>query len=139
MRVAGARVVLDRTGAIERVEVRVAAGDPLDDVVLRSYCIGAAHMALGWVCSEGLAVDPDTGEVLDLTIRSFGVIRPARTPPIDVTIRRRSRPAAAARVGRGVRRRRRRNVERDHRLRRHPPRGLARPRAPLPPARPVRR
>jgi xanthine dehydrogenase small subunit len=83
---AGARVVLTGTGAIERVEVRVAAGDPLDEVVLRSYCVGAAHMALGWVCSEGLAVDPDTGEVLDLTIRSFGVIRPARTPPIDVTI-----------------------------------------------------
>jgi CO/xanthine dehydrogenase Mo-binding subunit len=84
--IAGARVHVATTGAIERVEVRVAAGDPLDEVVLRSYCIGAAHMALGWVCSEGLAVDPDTGEVLDLTIRSFGVIRPARTPPIDVTI-----------------------------------------------------
>ena len=74
------------TGAITRVEVRVAAGDPLDEVVLRSYCIGAAHMALGWVCTEGLAVDPETGEVLDLTIRSFGVVRPARTPPTDVTI-----------------------------------------------------
>ncbi len=68
------------------MEVRVAAGDPLDDVVLRSYCIGAAHAALGWVCTEGLAVDPHTGEVLDLTIRSFGIVRPARTPPIDVTI-----------------------------------------------------
>ena len=84
--VAGARVVMTDAGAIERVEVRVAAGDPLDEVVLRSYCIGAAHMALGWVCSEGLAVDLDGGKVLDLTIRSFGVIRPARTPPIDVTI-----------------------------------------------------
>ena len=83
---AGARVHVGSTGAIERVDVRVAAGDPLDEVVLRSYCIGAAHMALGWVCSEGLAVDPETGDVLDLTIRSFGVIRPARTPPIDVTI-----------------------------------------------------
>jgi xanthine dehydrogenase small subunit len=85
--VAGARVVIDpQTGAIDRVEARVAAGDPLDEVVLRSYCIGAAHMALGWVCSEGLAVDPETGDVLDLTIRSFGVIRPTRTPPIDVVI-----------------------------------------------------
>ena len=84
---AGARVHIDpATGVITRVEVRVAAGDPLDEVVLRSYCIGAAHMALGWVCTEGLAVDPETGEVLDLTIRSFGVVRPARTPPIDVTI-----------------------------------------------------
>ena len=84
---AGARVHVDPdSGVIVRVEVRVAAGDPLDEIVLRSYCVGAAHMALGWVCSEGLAVDPGTGEVLDLTIRSFGVIRPARTPPIDITV-----------------------------------------------------
>ena len=39
------------------VHVRVRCGDPLDEVVLRSYCTGAAHMALGWVRSEGLAVD----------------------------------------------------------------------------------
>jgi hypothetical protein len=84
---AGARVKIGTSsGAVERVEVRVAAGDPLDEVVLRSYCIGAAHMALGWVLSEGLAVDPETGEPLDLTIRSFGVIRAKSTPPIDVTI-----------------------------------------------------
>ena len=31
------------------VHVRVRCGDPLDEVVLRSYCTGAAHMALGWV------------------------------------------------------------------------------------------
>jgi aerobic-type carbon monoxide dehydrogenase small subunit (CoxS/CutS family) len=67
------------------VHVRVAAGDPLDDVVLRSYCIGAAHMALGWVSSEGIAVD-DGGEVLDLTIRSFGVLRAVDTPNISVEI-----------------------------------------------------
>ena len=84
---AGARVVIDpATGALERVEVRVAAGDPLDGVVLRSYAIGAAHMALGWVLTEGLAVDPESGEVHDLTIRSFGVIRAKDTPPIEVTI-----------------------------------------------------
>jgi CO/xanthine dehydrogenase Mo-binding subunit len=84
---AGARVHVDpATGALHRVDVRVAAGDPLDEIVLRSYCIGAAHMALGWVLSEGLAVDPETGEVLDLTIRSFGVIRAKDTPPIEITI-----------------------------------------------------
>jgi len=83
---AGARVHLDGSGALERVEVRVAAGDPLDEVVLRSYAIGAAHMALGWLLSEGIAVDPDTGEVRDLTIRSFGVIRAKDTPAIDVSI-----------------------------------------------------
>jgi xanthine dehydrogenase small subunit len=83
---AGARVHLDDAGALARVEVRVAAGDPLDEIVLRSYAVGATHMALGWVLSEGIAVDPETGEVHDLTIRSFGVIRPKDTPPIDVMI-----------------------------------------------------
>ena len=68
-----------------RIQVRVAAGDPLDEVVLRSYAIGAAHMAFGWITSEGLAVDPD-GTVHDLTIRSFGIPRAVDTPPIDVEI-----------------------------------------------------
>jgi CO/xanthine dehydrogenase Mo-binding subunit len=42
-------------------------------------------MALGWVLSEELAVD-DAGAVHDLTIRSFGVIRPKDTPPIEVVV-----------------------------------------------------
>jgi CO/xanthine dehydrogenase Mo-binding subunit len=83
---AGARVTIDDAGRIERVRVRVAAGDPLDEVVLRSFVIGAVHMALGWVLTEGLAVDPDTGEVQDLTIRSFGILRAKDTPPIDVEL-----------------------------------------------------
>jgi len=82
---ATASVEIERDTVV-RVDVSIAAGDPLDDVVLRSYAIGAAHMALGWVTSEGLAVDPDTGEIHDLTIRSFGVLRPAETPLIRVTI-----------------------------------------------------
>lgn len=67
------------------VRVWVRCGDPLDEVVLRSYCIGAAHMALGWVTSEGLSVDPQ-GEVQDLTVRSFGILRAVDTPRIVVTI-----------------------------------------------------
>ncbi|MEY2418056.1 MAG: xanthine dehydrogenase molybdenum-binding subunit [Actinomycetota bacterium] len=73
---------IDADGA---VHVTVDAGDPLDQVVLRSYCIGAAHMALGWVRSEGLAVD-EHGDVHDLTIRSFGILRAVDTPAIHVTI-----------------------------------------------------
>jgi len=68
-----------------RVEVRVSAGDPLDDTVLRSYCIGAVHQALGWVLSEGIAVDGN-GEPLDLTIRSFGILRAADMPDVHVAI-----------------------------------------------------
>jgi aerobic-type carbon monoxide dehydrogenase small subunit (CoxS/CutS family) len=83
---AGARVELNDDGSIACVLVRVAAGDPLDDVVLRSYAIGATHMALGWVLTEGITVDPDSGEVHDLTIRSFGVIRAKDTPRIVVEI-----------------------------------------------------
>jgi xanthine dehydrogenase small subunit len=67
------------------IAVEVWAGDPLDEVVLRSYCIGAAHMALGWVTSEGLAVD-DAGVVHDLTIRSFGVLPASATPSIHIHI-----------------------------------------------------
>ena len=67
------------------IRVRVSAGDPLDAVVLRSYAIGAAHMAFGWITSEGLAVDGG-GVVHDLTIRSFGVPRALDTPPIHVEI-----------------------------------------------------
>jgi aerobic-type carbon monoxide dehydrogenase small subunit (CoxS/CutS family) len=74
--------MIDDEGAIH---VRVSAGAPLDPVVLRSYCIGAAHMALGWVTSEGLSVD-EHGEPHDLTIRSFGVLRAADTPRIEVEI-----------------------------------------------------
>jgi aerobic-type carbon monoxide dehydrogenase small subunit (CoxS/CutS family) len=67
------------------VQVQVDAGEVLDEVVLRSYCTGAAHMALSWVSGEGIAVD-DEGTVLDLTIRSFGVLRAVDTPRIEVTI-----------------------------------------------------
>jgi hypothetical protein len=67
------------------VHVRVACGAALDEVVLRSYCIGAAHMALGWVRSEAIAVDED-GVPQDLTIRSFGILRARDTPAIEVEI-----------------------------------------------------
>jgi hypothetical protein len=67
------------------VQVSVRAGRVLDPIVLRSYCIGAAHMALGWVRSEGITVDR-AGEPHDLTIRSFGVLRAVDTPHIEVTI-----------------------------------------------------
>jgi xanthine dehydrogenase small subunit len=78
---AAATALVDGAG----IRVRVACGDPLDEVVLRSYCVGAAHMALGWVRSEGLAVD-EAGTVHDLTIRSFGILRPSEMPPVDVEI-----------------------------------------------------
>jgi len=67
----------------DAVRVRVVAGDPLDEIVLRSYCIGAVHMALGWICSESVAVDED-GTPHDLTVRSLGVLRPAEVPRITV-------------------------------------------------------
>jgi aerobic-type carbon monoxide dehydrogenase small subunit (CoxS/CutS family) len=69
----------------DRVHVRVECGEVLDEVVLRSFCIGAAHMALGWVRSEAIVVGAD-GVPLDLTIRSFGVLRAVDTPAIEVTI-----------------------------------------------------
>jgi xanthine dehydrogenase small subunit len=67
------------------IHVRVGCGRPLDDVVLHSYCLGAAHMAVGWVRSEGLAVDA-SGVPVDLTIRSFGILRSSETPPVAVEV-----------------------------------------------------
>jgi len=86
----GGRAVVrcDGDGALD---IEVAAGPLLDAVVLRSYAIGAAHQALGWVGSEGIAVDPD-GQVQDLTIRSFGILQ-ARAMPV-VTVRTVDEPAA---------------------------------------------
>ncbi len=74
------------------IEIEVRCGSHLDEVVLRSYCIGAAHMALSWVTSESLSVDPH-GEVHDLTIRSFGVLRAVDTPTITVQIHEDEGPA----------------------------------------------
>jgi xanthine dehydrogenase small subunit len=84
---AEAEAVVDRAG----IRVRLAAGDPLDEVVLRSYVAGAAHQAYGWVTAEGIAVEgraPDgrAGAVLDLTIRSFGVVRATDLPPVTVEL-----------------------------------------------------
>jgi xanthine dehydrogenase small subunit len=77
-----ARVTVAPTGELS---VEVWAGEILDPVVLRSYCIGAVHQALGWVRSEGVAVDGD-GEVRDLTIRSFGILSALETPPVHVVL-----------------------------------------------------
>ncbi len=82
-----------RCGADGQLAIEVDAGDVLDETVLRSYALGAAHQAVGWVRSEGIAVDA-TGAVSDLTMRSFGILpgpgdaaghdhrrwRPVRTP-----------------------------------------------------------
>lgn len=79
---ARARAIITADGAIE---VEVHCGAVLDEVVLRSYCVGAAHMALGWVRHEGIAVGDD-GVPRDLTMRSFGVVRAVDTPRIEVTL-----------------------------------------------------
>lgn len=80
----GASATASVDGAGE-LSITVSCGDPLDEVVLRSYAIGAAHMALGIVRSESISLD-DEGRPLDLTMRSFGVLRAVDTPHVEVTI-----------------------------------------------------
>ncbi len=77
-----AHAAIDDAG---QVHVRVSCGSPLDEAVLRSYCIGAVHMALGWVRGEGITVGDD-GVPRDLTIRSFGVLRAVDMPTVHVHI-----------------------------------------------------
>lgn len=88
----GAVRVTDRRGGVATarfmqgvLSVEVDAGDPLDEVVLRSYCVGAAHMGASLVTSESLAVDAD-GDPHDLTVRSLGVLGAAATPPVEVAV-----------------------------------------------------
>ena len=80
----GGRAVA-RCGSDGHVDVVVGAGPVLDEVVLRSYVIGATHQALSWVRSEGIAVDPDGG-VRDLTVRSFGILQARAMPHVEVTV-----------------------------------------------------
>lgn len=68
-----------------RLRVVVQAGSVLDEVVLRSYVLGAAHQALGMVWSEGLGVGAD-GEPADLTLRSFGILRAQQMPVVEVEV-----------------------------------------------------
>lgn len=92
------RVVTPSGGAAEvrlvdrGFEVSVWPGVVLDEVVLRSYCYGAVHMACGLVWSEGIAVDDD-GAPLDLTIRSMGVLRSDQTPLVTIEIHETDGPA----------------------------------------------
>jgi aerobic-type carbon monoxide dehydrogenase small subunit (CoxS/CutS family) len=79
---ATATATINRGGGIH---VQVSCGEVLDETVLRSYCIGATHMALGWVTSEGIAVDED-GEPTDLTVRSFGILPARQMPAVEVEI-----------------------------------------------------
>lgn len=77
------------------IDVHISAGDPLDTTTLRSYVIGATHMAWSWVTSESIAIDA-AGEIHDLTIRSFGIARSADTPNINVTIQPSRQPPVPA-------------------------------------------
>ena len=71
-----------RDGALHAT---VLAGEALCEVTLRSYVMGAMHQAYSMVCSEGIALN-DAGEPVDLTVRSFGVVGAAATPPMTVEI-----------------------------------------------------
>lgn len=79
---ARARVLIDEHGR-PVIDAEVAAGAPLAEAVLGSYCIGAVHMALSWVTSERVNVDLD-GQPLDLTLRSLGVLRAVDMPPVSI-------------------------------------------------------
>ena len=66
-----------------RVSCGVNPDDAAEVAVMRSYCMGAVHMALGWVSSEGIAVDDD-GEPRDLTLRSLGIPGSADMPQVHL-------------------------------------------------------
>jgi xanthine dehydrogenase small subunit len=68
-----------------RVDCGVNPDDSGEMLVLRSYCMGAVHMALGWVQSEGIAVD-DQGQPRDLTLRSLGIPTSVEMPEVHLHV-----------------------------------------------------
>ena len=114
-----------RPGAVERVDGAGRGRRPARRgraALLRDR--RRAHGArLGAVARSSPSI-PTTGDVHDLTIRSFGVIRPKDTPPIEVEIVDDDGPPLGRGVGRGVRRGRGGDVERDQRRARDPARGV---------------
>lgn len=78
---------IDADSDTARLHLQIDCGvDPTDAgevVVARSYVLGAVHMAMGWVLSEGIAVDA-TGEPRDLTLRSFGIPASADMPEVEI-------------------------------------------------------
>ncbi len=98
-------VTIDEAG---EVHVEVWAGEVLDEVTLRSYCLGAVHQALSWVRREGIAVDdvrrgagPD-----DPLVRHPVRARHSGGARCDPPLRR----GPGERVRRGLRRHRRRRL-----------------------------
>jgi xanthine dehydrogenase small subunit len=87
-----ARVTIADDGT---VRVTVDAGEVLDEVVLRSYCVGAVHQGLGWARREAVAVDA-SGNVLDLTIRSFRILPARDMPRVEVEVIEGNGPAVNA-------------------------------------------
>ena len=83
----GGRAEASLAGVV--LTIRVSAGrlpaGAVGRAVLRSYVIGAAHQALGWVRSEAITVD-EAGGVHDLTMRSFGILRARDTPHVEVVL-----------------------------------------------------
>jgi aerobic-type carbon monoxide dehydrogenase small subunit (CoxS/CutS family) len=78
-----ARVTVGPDGT---VAAEVEPGEPLDEAVLRSYCLGAVHQGLSWVSAESLVVTAD-GTVADLTVRSLGILRAIDLPRVELTVR----------------------------------------------------
>jgi xanthine dehydrogenase small subunit len=77
---------LDLDGAVHlRVDCGVDPNDPGEMLILRSYCMGAVHMALGWVHSEGIAVDEE-GHPRDLTLRSLGIATSVEMPEVHLEV-----------------------------------------------------
>ncbi|MBT8240130.1 MAG: hypothetical protein KJN63_02775 [Acidimicrobiia bacterium] len=70
-------------GGPDGIHVSISAGPVLDEIALRSYCVGAAHMGWSWVTSEAMTTD-SAGDIHDLTVRSLGIVRSADTPTITV-------------------------------------------------------
>jgi xanthine dehydrogenase molybdenum-binding subunit len=74
-------VILDQSGAIERVVAAQDVGRAINPLILEGQVEGGVHMGLGYALSE--AYELVAGIPVTDTLKSLGIIPAVRMPPVD--------------------------------------------------------
>lgn len=78
-------VVLDESGAVERVIAAHDVGRAVNPLLCEGQIEGAVHMGLGYALSEDFPAD-ELGRPINMTLRSLGILRAKDIPTIDVVL-----------------------------------------------------
>jgi xanthine dehydrogenase molybdenum-binding subunit len=71
---------------VERMTAVQDVGRAINPQIVEGQIQGAIHQGIGYALSEGLAVDVDSGTVLNGTFMDYRLLTSADSPPIDVVL-----------------------------------------------------